>query len=72
MQLVQRTPEHIEARIVTERPLTDGERSGMIAAIRETLGYPFEVTLTPVAAIERSAGLKHEDFKSDVAASAGT
>jgi phenylacetate-CoA ligase len=71
MQIVQRTMRRLEARIVAERLLTGSEQAGIVSAIQETLGHPFEVTLLQVAAIERGAGMKHEDFRSDVAEALG-
>jgi len=61
---VQHTRESVEARFVAARALHADEERNMIAAIQEGLGYPFAVTLTPLAAILRSPSMKYEDIVS--------
>lgn len=68
LQMIQRTRRGVEARFVAERPLHAAEESAMVAAIHDALGFPFEVTLRQVDAIERSPSMKFEDFLSLVAA----
>ncbi len=62
LQIVQHTPNAVEARFVVERALLPEEESAMITAIHEALGFPFAVTLTRVAEIPRSPSMKYEDI----------
>lgn len=64
LQLVQNTRETIEARFVAERPLLPEDERIVIAAIHDALGYPFTVTLIPVAEIPRTDNMKFQDFVS--------
>jgi len=41
LQLVQKTPQSIEARIVAPRPLTEQEQVRLIDVLNASLGYPF-------------------------------
>ncbi|MDZ4254563.1 MAG: hypothetical protein U1A72_18490 [Sulfuritalea sp.] len=68
LQIIQHTREMVEARFVAERGLQPEEERALIAAIQDALGFPFAVTLTPVAEIGRSSGMKYEDIVSLVAA----
>ncbi len=61
-QLVQTELDHIEARIVGPRPLTDDEASEVTRALRERLGAPIRVSFTYLDHIDRSRSLKFEDF----------
>ena len=65
-QLVQKSPERIEARLVTERGFTAGEEERVAEVLRESLGYPFIITITYMDTIPRSRGGKFEDFISEV------
>jgi phenylacetate-CoA ligase len=67
LQIIQHTRERVEARFVAERELLPEEEQGLVTAIHDAFGYPFEVTLTPVPEIARSAGMKCEDMISLVA-----
>jgi len=62
VQLVQHTPSVIEARFVIERELTAPESARLVEALRGRLGYPFEIRLARVPAIERAPGDKYEEF----------
>jgi phenylacetate-CoA ligase len=62
LQMVQHALDHIEVRLVCTRPLQPQETDLLIDAIREGFGYPFRITVTPVAFIARSANFKYEDF----------
>jgi len=62
IQLVQHTPERIEAKLVTTRPMTAEERQFFISIAQNSLGYPFEIDITYHSEIPRSAGGKYEDF----------
>lgn len=68
LQIVQHTRESVEARFVAARALHADEERNMIAAIQEGLDYPFSVTLTQMAEIQRSPSMKYEDIVSHVAA----
>jgi hypothetical protein len=67
LQIIQRTRDTLEAVFVAERTVTADEERGMIAAIHDALGYPFNVVLRPVAEIARPASMKFEDFKCEIA-----
>lgn len=67
IRIIQRTLTRIEAIYTAERPLSAGEKQGMVKAIQEALGYPFEVDMLMVEDIPRPANMKIEDIVSDVA-----
>ncbi len=68
LQIVQHVRGAVEARFVAERVLLPDEERAMVTAIHEALGFPFAVTLTPVAEIPRSSSMKFEDIVSLVVA----
>lgn len=68
IQLVQRTVEQIEARLVLPRDLTADEETRLVAALQECLGHPFRIALNRVEQIPRAANFKYEDFVSEVPA----
>lgn len=70
-QFVQKSKERVEARLVTERPLTLAEEEALRAHIQAQLPWRFEIDFTYVEAIERNASGKFEPFISEVE-SAGT
>jgi phenylacetate-CoA ligase len=63
-QFVQTTREHIDVRVVLDRPLTAGEEAQAVSFVRSELGFPFEVSLVPVETIERGPTGKFEEFLS--------
>ena len=63
-RLVQHSVHEIEALLVLERELTESEQEKLSAMLRERLGYPFEIRITRVPAIERRRGEKYEEFVS--------
>jgi phenylacetate-CoA ligase len=63
-RLVQRTLSQIEVQLVMGRDLTASEAERLTAALREHLGYPFEIILNRVNEIERQPGGKFEDVLS--------
>jgi phenylacetate-CoA ligase len=67
VQVIQHTIDHLEVRCVSPREFTDHERARLTTVFQECVGYRFRITLTRVAAIERSPSLKYEDFVSYVA-----
>lgn len=71
-QLVQKSFDTIEARLVTARPLTSREEADLRRHILSRLPAPFEVRFTYPDAIPRTAGAKFEDFVSEVGAPGGS
>lgn len=67
-QLVQRSLEEIEARLVTARPLTSDEEQKLTTILRTSLGYPFRISFSYHQEIPRSPSGKFEDFLSEVRA----
>jgi phenylacetate-CoA ligase len=66
VQMVQKTVEDIEVRLVADRPLTGDEEAILRRIVTDGLGHPFNVTLAYVEKIERTAGGKFEEFVSEV------
>ncbi len=60
-QFVQTTRSHIEARLVTERELTDKQESRLREHILSRLPYTYEITFSYHQEISRSAEGKFED-----------
>jgi phenylacetate-CoA ligase len=58
-QIVQHAPAELEARFVAERALSAGEEQRLGAAIREAMGYPFEIAFTRLESFPPG---KFEDF----------
>jgi phenylacetate-CoA ligase len=67
-QIVQKTLESLEVRLVSRRPLADSEEDLVRRRIWKTLEYPFEIDITYHETLERSRSGKFEDFKSELAA----
>lgn len=66
-QVVQRSRERLEMRLATDRPLTAEEEANLRALILARIGHPgFDVVFSYTDHIERSAGGKYEDFRSEV------
>ena len=63
-QFVQTALDTVELRAVLSRPLERAEIVDALACTRLALGYPFEVTLVPVAEIPRGPTGKFEEFLS--------
>jgi phenylacetate-CoA ligase len=68
IQLVQKTPQRIEVRVAAARDLDAGEESRLAAALRGSLGYPYEFTFARLDAIPRAPSGKYEDFICEVRA----
>lgn len=66
LQLIQRNSDSIEARLVTERPITADEESRLAEAIRASLGYHFTMNFNYCQEIPRSKGGKFEDFMCEI------
>jgi phenylacetate-CoA ligase len=65
-QFVQKGLDRIEARLVTDRLLSDDETVFFIDVLQKNMGYPFTIEITYVENIPRSKGGKFEDFVSEV------
>ncbi|HEY2841138.1 MAG TPA: hypothetical protein VGJ26_18425 [Pirellulales bacterium] len=66
-QLIQRTLQQMEMLLVAPRGLTAVEEDLLRGWITQAVGHPFEIALTYVADIPRSASGKFEDFRCEVA-----
>ena len=66
VQLVQRSLEEIDVKLVVARPLSRAEQDRVRGAIGERLRHPFRLNLVFVDEIPRSAGGKYEDFRSEI------
>jgi phenylacetate-CoA ligase len=69
-QLVQRSLEGLELRLVVARPLTAEEEAALKELVVRQLGYPFAVAISYLREIPRTAGGKYEDFRSELTDSA--
>lgn len=67
LQLVQKSRDHIQARIVAPRDLEHDESVKLIESLRDCLGHPFQMTVERVEAIARAGNYKFEDFISECA-----
>ncbi len=65
-QFVQKTLERLEARLVTERPLSKEEETLFKDILHNELNYPFSIKLIYLENIPRSKGGKYEDFISEL------
>lgn len=68
VQLVQKSLELIEVRVVAPRTLSPEESNQAKSFLQEMLGHPFEFTFVYVDEIPRGPGGKFEDFRSEVVA----
>jgi hypothetical protein len=66
IQTVQKSVEHLEARVVARRPLTGLEETKLKQLICEALGHAFAVTINYRDTIPRGASGKFEEFLSEV------
>lgn len=65
-QVVQKSRDEIEIRLVLSRPLTAEEDAHIRAAALEGLGHPFKLTLTECDEIKRSPEGKYAEFRSEI------
>ena len=66
-QLIQRSREMIEVRLVTDIPLTPEQEMRLIDLIHQSLGYPFELKFAYFdEKIPRTEGGKFEEFSCEV------
>jgi phenylacetate-CoA ligase len=68
LQLVQKTPRHIEVRIASARSIGADEESKLGAALKQSLGHPYEFTFVYLESIPRAASGKYEDFVCEIGA----
>jgi phenylacetate-coenzyme A ligase PaaK-like adenylate-forming protein len=66
-QIVQRSREHLEMRIVPTRELTPDDERRISAAAVDRFGHPFRVTFEYLAELPYGPGGKFEDFRSEIA-----
>lgn len=66
-QIVQRTVDVIEVKLVTRRPLTAAELGNLRESIQSNLGRHFDVQFTYHERIPRSESGKYEEFRCEVA-----
>jgi len=66
IQLVQKTPRRIEVRFAAARDLEGDEELRLTAALRKSLGHPYEFTFVRLEQVPRSASGKYEDFICEV------
>lgn len=68
LQLIQRSTDSLEVRLVIERLVTADEESRLAEAIRASLGYYFALSFNYCQEIPRSKSGKFEDFMSEIPA----
>jgi phenylacetate-CoA ligase len=66
-QVIQKSLTRLVVRLVSSRPGTTKEEDHLRALIASRIGHDFEMAFEYPAAIQRSAGGKFEDFKSELA-----
>lgn len=65
-QIIRRTAEDLEMKLVARRELSEAEANTLAERLRERFLYPFRVKFTYCEEIPRSPGGKFEDFRSEV------
>ena len=65
-QVIQKSLEEVELRLVVARPLTGPEEEEARTTLRASLGHPFRVTISYHNEIPRSRGGKFEEFRCEV------
>lgn len=66
-QFIQHSLAEVEMKLVCDRPLSVAEEMRLTEIIREGLGHPFAIRLTPMALIPQGPNGKFEEFISLVA-----
>lgn len=66
MQIVQKSLQEVEIKLVTARPFTSDEQEKLNRVLHDSLGYPFQLNYTYHQDIPRGAGGKFEDIISEV------
>ena len=65
-QCIQLSLQQIEVRLVTARPLSAEEEMQLRASMHKKLGYPFDLAIVYCEKLERGAGGKFEEFRSEI------
>jgi phenylacetate-CoA ligase len=71
IQLIQRSPHHVEVRYVREQPLSPVEEHASGERIHQALGHPFRLTFTRQDRLARQPNGKYETFFADIPELAG-
>lgn len=66
IQLIQHDLETVEVKLVCPEKMTDDQELKFAALIQDSIGYPFQITISYVDHIARSKSGKYEDFISRV------
>lgn len=69
IQLAQKTPRTIEVRLAAARDLSGDEERRLSAALRQSLGHPYDFKFVRMENIPRAASGKYEDFVCEAGAS---
>lgn len=64
-QIIQKSLEQLEVRLVAEIPLKEEQEKHLEAVIQESIGFPMEISFIYLDSIPIMAG-KHEEFRSEV------
>ena len=65
-QLIQKSLDAIELRLVAQAPLSAHQEDALRRALATALGHPFDIAIVYVDAIERSPSGKFVEFRSEV------
>ncbi len=68
MQLVQKSLEHIEVRLVADRRLSPSQENELGNVLCRRFGQPFQMSFRYLEHIDRGSNYKFEDFVSEVSA----
>jgi phenylacetate-CoA ligase len=68
IQLIQRSPDHVEVRYVREQPLSPAKEQSRGERIHQALGFPFRLTFAREGTIARQPNGKYETFFADIPA----
>ena len=66
-QFVQKSPDTIELRLVTDRVLNEAEEREFTGILHDRFNHPFRITFSYPERIPRSKTGKYEDFVSEIA-----
>lgn len=66
-QLIQKSLDAIEVRLVAHTPLSSAQEDGLRRSLATALGHPFDIAVVYVDAIERSPSGKFVEFRNEVA-----
>lgn len=65
-RVIQYASDRLELQVAVQRTLTEHEREALVGIIRSRLDHPFDVEVTEHGEIQRGAGGKFEDFRSEM------